>query len=119
MATSLARHVTALVHGEAATEEAEARSAALFGGGSVEPVADDGIVLPCEAAMWPLWKLLSTAVTEAGAGMSTSEARRLIQQGGVEVDGHRASDIQQLSGVGSHTVKVGKRRIYRVIIEGP
>ena len=76
-----------------------------------------GAVLPKEAATWPLWKLLSTAVERAGASMSTSEARRLIQQGGVEVDGRRATGIEQQTPAGSHTVKVGKRRIYRVIIE--
>ena len=114
---TLARNVTALVHGEAATREAETLSAALFGGHSGESVADGGAVLPQEAAMWPLWKLLSTAVIRAGASMSTSEARRLIEQGGVEVDGLRATSTQQLTGPGPHTVKVGKRRIYRVIIE--
>jgi tyrosyl-tRNA synthetase len=113
---ALARHVTALVHGEAAAREAERRSAALFGGDAAGSGADGGVVLPDEAATWPLWKLLSVAVAEAGASMSTSEARRLIQQGGVEVDGRRASDIHQLTGRGPHTVKVGKRRIYRVII---
>jgi tyrosyl-tRNA synthetase len=115
---ALARHVTALVHGEPATREAETLSAALFGGVPADAVADGGLALPPEAAAWPLWKLLSTAVAGAGASMSTSEARRLIQQGGVEVDGRRVSDIQQPAGPGPHTVKVGKRRIYRVIIGG-
>jgi tyrosyl-tRNA synthetase len=49
--------------------------------------------------------------------MSTSEARRLIQQGGVEVDGERATSIEQQTPAGLHTVKIGKRRIYKVNIE--
>jgi tyrosyl-tRNA synthetase len=120
---ALARDVTALVHGESAMREAEALSARLFGGGAAAVQPEDGgpvpgAVLPAEATTWPLWKVLSTAVERSGASMSTSEARRLIQQGGVEVDGLRATGIQEQMGVGAHTVKVGKRRIYRVII-GP
>jgi tyrosyl-tRNA synthetase len=113
----LAREVTALVHGEAATRQAEADAAALFGGHGVDAGgAAPGAVLPADAAAWPLWRVLSTAVEQAGARMSTSEARRLIQQGGVEVDGVRATNIDQRTPPGPHTVKVGKRRIYRVII---
>jgi tyrosyl-tRNA synthetase len=116
----LAREVTALVHGEGATRQAEADAAALFGGhgldaGGTAPSA----VLSAEAGVWPLWRVLSTAVEQAGARMSTSEARRLIQQGGVEIDGVRATSIDQRTPPGPHTVKVGKRRIYRVIIGAP
>jgi len=51
--------------------------------------------------------------------MSTSEARRLIRQGGVEIDGLRATSVEQKTAAGPHTVKIGKRRIYRLIIEAP
>jgi len=117
----LAHEVTALVHGEAATVEAERLSAALFGGVAAEALPDGetlpGAVLPYEAATWPLWRVLVTAVSESAARISSSEARRLIQQGGVEVDGVRAGSTDQLVSPGGHIVKVGKRRIYRVIIE--
>jgi tyrosyl-tRNA synthetase len=114
---ALARDMTALVHGEAAMREAETLGAALFGGAPTAATLEGGVVLPHEATTWPLWKLLSKAVQQAGAGMSASEARRLIEQGGIEVDGVRATSIQQETPTGPHTVKVGKRRIYRVIIE--
>jgi tyrosyl-tRNA synthetase len=117
----LAREVTALVHGEAAMVEAEGVSAALFGGAGTEALPDGGAlpgaVLPPEAATWPLWKIVTKAAEESAAKMSTSEARRLIQQGGVEVDGVRAASIEQQMAPGGHIVKIGKRRIYRVIIE--
>lgn len=117
----LARTVTELVHGPAALREAEAFSTVLFRGHPAEVLSEGaavpGAVLPKEAATWPLWKLLSKAVERAGASMSTSEARRLIQQGGVEVDGRRATGIEQQTPGGPHTVRIGKRRIYRVIIE--
>jgi tyrosyl-tRNA synthetase len=116
----LAREVTALVHGDKATREAEATTEALFSGDPARAkelagVAAPGATLPAEAVGWPLWKILK----EAGLVPSTSEARRLIQQGGVEVDGARASAIDQLVAAGEHTVKLGKRRISRVIIPAP
>ena len=119
----LAREVTALVHGEPAMRESEATAMALFSGRGASGVADGGsapgAVLPLEASTWPLWKVLSTAVERAGAQMSTSEARRLIRQGGVEIDGLRATSVEQKTAAGPHTVKIGKRRIYRLIIEAP
>ncbi len=118
----LAREVTALVHGAPATAEAEGISAALFGGAAGADALPDGgalpgAVLPHEAATWPLWKVVAKTVEESAVKMSTSEARRLIQQGGVEVDGVRAASIEQQMPPGGHIVKIGKRRIYRVIIE--
>ena len=115
----LAREVTALVHGDAATREAEVTAEALFGGDGnakdLSGVAAPGATLPAEAFQWPLWKILK----EAGLVSSSSEARRLIQQGGVEVDGARAEKIEQVLAAGGHTIKLGKRRIFRLIIESP
>ena len=67
------------------------------------------------AAPLPVWKVLK----DAGLVSSTSEARRLIQQGGVEVDGQKVTDLAETVATGAHTVKLGKRRIYRVVLEGP
>jgi tyrosyl-tRNA synthetase len=117
----LAREATALVHGAEAAREAETASAALFGGQGADSLrsgAAPSAVMPTEARSWPLWRLLATAVEQAGARMSTSEARRLIQQGGVEIDGVRAGSIDQQTPPGPHLIKVGKRRIYRVVVEG-
>jgi len=116
----LARDVTALVHGEPAMRKAEAVSAARFGGdpavaADLPDELEDAKYLPAEATGWPLWKVIK----EAGWVTSTSEARRLIQGGGVEVDGVRATSIEQSISTGRHTVKLGKRRINQLIIETP
>ena len=116
----LARDVTALVHGEPAMRKAEAVSAARFGGDpavAADPPdeLEDAKRLPVEAAGWPLWKVIK----EAGWVTSTSEARRLIQGGGVEVDGVRATSIEQSTSPGRHTVKLGKRRINQLVIDAP
>jgi tyrosyl-tRNA synthetase len=104
----LARVATALVHGEAASREAEATGIALRRGEAVP-----GAVLAAEGRLRPLWKVLK----EAGLVPSTSEARRLIQQGGVEVDRRRVSDANEILPPGAYTIKLGKRRVFRVVIE--
>ncbi|MBI4208753.1 MAG: tyrosine--tRNA ligase [Deltaproteobacteria bacterium] len=54
-------------------------------------------------------------LSETGLVSSRSEARRLIQQGGVMVEGHRISDIQEaVSAKGDCQIQVGKRRFRKV-----
>jgi tyrosyl-tRNA synthetase len=108
---ALAREVTRLVHGEDGLREAEARTAALFGGGGHGAGAPDAR-LKTDTPL-PVWKVLK----DAGFVSSTSEARRLIQQGGVEVDGQKVSDLAETMSIGLHTTKLGKRRIYSVSLE--
>ena len=116
---ALAREVTRLVHGAEAASEAETISTSLRSGDAASLSPDHegggvpGAVLPADAAAWPLWKVLR----QAEFVPSTSEARRLIQQGGVEVDGQRAVDANGVLSPGGHTVKLGKRRLFRLIIE--
>lgn len=116
----LAREVTGLVHGAGAARNAEAISVSLRSGDAASLSPDQthgvpGAVLPAEAAGWPLWKVLR----EAKCVPSTSEARRLIQQGGVVVDGQRAVDVNGVLPPGGHTVKLGKRRVFRLVIGTP
>jgi tyrosyl-tRNA synthetase len=114
----LAHEVTQLVHGDDGVRDAETTTRALFAGdpsaltpGPGGPVS--GAVLPHESSPRPVWR----ALHEAGFVKSTSEARRLIQQGGVELNRRRLSDIGETMGTGVYTVKLGKRRLYRLVIE--
>jgi len=64
--------------------------------------------------------LLSKVIVEGGLAASNSEARRLIQQGGVKVDGELANNVKaELSTSGSESVvlQVGKRRFAKVIFD--
>jgi len=61
--------------------------------------------------------LLSAVLVDAGLASSNSEARRLIQQGGVKVDGEPASDTRatlETTGANPILLQVGKRRFTRV-----
>jgi tyrosyl-tRNA synthetase len=64
--------------------------------------------------------LLSKVIVEGGLAASNSEARRLIQQGGVKVDGEPVSNVKaELSTGGSDSVvlQVGKRRFAKVVFD--
>ncbi|MFA7467891.1 MAG: S4 domain-containing protein [Desulfotomaculaceae bacterium] len=54
-------------------------------------------------------------IQQAGLCSSTSEARRLIQQGAVKVDGERFADTEQkLRPQSGMVIKAGKRKFLRI-----
>jgi tyrosyl-tRNA synthetase len=114
----LAREVTTLVHGDAAAREAEQAGQRAFDDDLASLMEDDGgavpgAVLSATETPRPLWQVLK----EAGIVPSTSEARRLIQQGGVEINRKRVVELGETLPAGRYAIKVGKRRVYRVVIE--
>src|SRR5262245_47329544 len=106
----LARTVTAMYHGEAGAAEGEAHFARVVQQKEIpENIAEKTI--KTSAAEEPIWRVL--AKTDLVA--SSSEGRRLIQQGAVELDGKPVLDLNhtvQSSG-NSHLLKVGKRRFVK------
>jgi tyrosyl-tRNA synthetase len=115
----LAREVTRLVHGDAATREAEQAGQRAFDGDLANLLQDDGDAIPgsvlsATETPRPVWRVLK----DAGIVASTSEARRLIEQGGVEVNRKRVVELGETLPAGRYAIKVGKRRVYRVVIEG-
>ncbi|MEA3346437.1 MAG: tyrosine--tRNA ligase [Chloroflexota bacterium] len=54
-------------------------------------------------------------IAEAGLARSKSQARRLIQQGGVRLDGDRVGDIAMLVPLEEAVLQVGKRRFLRLV----
>ncbi len=59
-----------------------------------------------------LW--LPKVLSLSGLAQSVSEARRLIEQGGVKIDGQRCSDPEAKLPKGSYLLAVGKRRFLRI-----
>lgn len=58
---------------------------------------------------------IANLLKEAGLTASTSEAIRMINQGGVKIDGEKISDTKLILAVGSkHVYQVGKRKFARV-----
>jgi tyrosyl-tRNA synthetase len=60
---------------------------------------------------------ISAVLKEADLTKTTSEARRMLQQGAVRLDGERVTDVGlELPAGSSHVIQVGKRRVARVTI---
>lgn len=73
--------------------------------------------IPFVEVAWEGEKMkLAKIIAQAGVAKSNSEARRLIQQGAVEVDGTPIIDIDvELQASGAYILKVGKKRFVRVV----
>jgi tyrosyl-tRNA synthetase len=97
----LARHVTALVHGETELEKAVRASEVLFGkeisGLTIDELFD--IFADVPSTNLEKSKLDGFTITDAlvvsGLAPSKGEARRLVQGGGVAVNNRRVSDARQ------------------------
>ncbi|MGI5860483.1 MAG: tyrosine--tRNA ligase [Myxococcales bacterium] len=59
---------------------------------------------------------LLKVMSDLGLASSNSEARRLVAQGGVSVNGERANDARSSLGPGEYLLQVGKRKFLRVKI---
>ena len=117
----LAYELTKLVHGEEEANKAQETARGLFSKGG-------------DVANMPATGLAAADLTDGAIGImdlmlkcglvpSKGEARRLIQQGGVEVSGEKVKDIgtpvtaDQLSGEGV-VIKKGKKVFHRAYLEG-
>jgi tyrosyl-tRNA synthetase len=110
----LARTITTQYHGEAAADAAEAHFVRVHQERQ-DPEQIEAIHLSAAGASPPLWRVLR----DAGFVPSTSEARRLIRQGAVEVDRERVTDPSLVLHPGrGYLVRVGKRQFKRVIVAG-
>jgi tyrosyl-tRNA synthetase len=58
------------------------------------------------------------AVTKSGLAPSKSEARRLVKQGGVRVNGVRVQDFFDIALNTGDIIQVGKERFTKIIVEG-
>ena len=59
---------------------------------------------------------IGALLKQARLAPSTSEALRLVEQGGVRIDGATVSDRGLKLGAGTYVVQVGKRRFARVAL---
>jgi tyrosyl-tRNA synthetase len=109
----LARALVVAYHGEEPARAAEAHFDRLFVRHDLpESIPEVRLKLDGDSAA------LTWVLREAGLSSSTSEGRRLIEQGGVSLDGEREADPGRTLGAGSTTVlQVGKRRFARVTLE--
>ncbi|WP_373100403.1 MULTISPECIES: tyrosine--tRNA ligase [Pasteurellaceae] len=105
----LAKELIARFHDEAAAEAAEQEFINRFQKGAL-PDEMPELTLNGDIALANLLK-------EAGLVSSTSEAIRMVQQGGVKIDGAKAQDPKQHISSGTAVYQVGKRKFARVTVK--
>jgi len=110
--SELAKEIVARYHGHDAARAAEEHFELVH---ARREVPDD--VEERELAAEPGGVLLIKALPQLGLASSGSEARRLIAQGGVSVEGERVADPNAKLAPGVHLLKVGKRKFTRVTVK--
>jgi tyrosyl-tRNA synthetase len=106
----LAREITERFHGRAAADAAEQDFANRARGGIPDEIPE----VTLSGAPLGVAALLKSA----GLAPSTSEANRLIDGGGVRIDGAVISDKGLKLPTGTFVVQVGKRKFARVTLQG-
>jgi tyrosyl-tRNA synthetase len=107
-----AQEIVARFHSKAASERALADFETRFKEGEIpEDIAE--VRWSTGGAPVPISQVLKHTSLTA----STSEALRMIEQGGVKIDGTKVSDKSLHLGKGTFVLQVGKRKFARVVLE--
>jgi tyrosyl-tRNA synthetase len=104
----LAKEITARFHGAAAADRAEEDFQRRAAGGVPDRIPEVAL------AGAPL--AIGALLKQAGLVPSTSEAMRLVEQGGVRIDGATVSDKALKVAAGTCIVQVGKRKFARITL---
>ena len=106
----LAFAATEIAHGRDAAVAAENASAALFAGGA-DMSNVPSVAVNMDADMGILDFLVATELFP-----SKSEARRMVEQGGIQIDGNKITDIKHVVAVADeYMVQKGKKTFLKVI----
>ncbi len=107
---ALAQEIVARFHNQAAADQALADFEARFKQNAIPDDLPESLI-PCGSSGIGIAQLLK----QAGLTPSTSEALRMIDQGGVKIDGAKVSDRSLVLPIGTDAVfQVGKRKFARV-----
>jgi tyrosyl-tRNA synthetase len=116
--TTLAFEITALVHGQAAAEQAREAAASLFGGGGS---LDTAPTTQVPRAQLEADGRLTTLLALCGLASSRGEARKLVQAGAVFAGEEKVSDIDRVLTAqdfpaGGLLLKKGKKGYHRLLL---
>jgi len=108
----LAREIVSIFFGEEAAERAESHFRTVF---QERAFPEE---MPAFSLSGPQARV--DVLVAAGLAASRSEARRLIRQGGVRLDGETVSDVEAVVAIDRPKVlQVGRRRFVRLVPGGP
>lgn len=110
----LAKEIVSMYHGVEAAQEAEKEFINIFQKKDLPDIIPEYLAdhLLVNGQVW-----LPRLLVETGLAASTSEARRLIQQGAVKIEGKKAEDPDAyMIPLDQMIIKVGKRKFVRIRI---
>ena len=105
----LAKEIIARFHDDAAADAAEQEFINRFQKGAMP---DDMPEFTFEGEIG-----LANLLKEAGLVASTSEANRMVQQGGVKIDGEKVEDAKLVISASTAVYQVGKRKFAKVTVK--
>ena len=113
----LASVIVTMYHGPDAAESAQEEFDRIFAkGGLPDEIPEPELTLEGQSDRGAVW--LVALLVAAGLARSNGAARRLIQQGGIRVDGNVVSDVDSVLAVyDPHLLQAGKRRFVRIVPE--
>lgn len=111
-----ARELIARFHDAKAAEAAEAEFKQVYSAGALPDKIDEVTIATDGPTLW-----IAKALSSAGLVKSTGEGKRLVEQGGVEIDQARVTDANlQLERGKKYLLKVGsKNRRFKYVIVAP
>lgn len=102
---TLALEIVTRFHDGASAKAALTQFNHLFGSGKRAEIPDDAPVFKFQEAL-----TLMQAITQTELAPSSSEAKRLLKQGSVSLNGERCGEGQKILQLGTYTLRVGKTR---------
>jgi tyrosyl-tRNA synthetase len=119
----LAREIVAQFHGASAAQDAEAEFERVFQQGGTPEILWKDLpfaqlitigISPAEVLSAKGAPVMAATLVAMATGISMSEARRLIEQGAVEIDGKRATKKIVNLKPGS-TIRIGRHHFFRIV----
>ncbi|MCR4427302.1 MAG: tyrosine--tRNA ligase [Firmicutes bacterium] len=111
----LARQLVTQYHGKEAADRAEEEFNRVFSRRELPEDISDTVIGPDALTNGKVQA--ARLVVLAGLAGSNSEARRLVEQGGVRIDDRRVEDpLEEIEPVSGMVLKVGKRRFARFVV---
>lgn len=113
---TLALEIVGRYHGQEAAEKAKEEFEHLFGQKNRFSMPEYAPVFTFKADSSGSYHLIS-ALVESELSTSSSEAKRLLRQGGISIDGQRINEINHQLLPGKHSIRAGKKKWAYIVIE--
>src|SRR5690606_38739242 len=111
----LAREIVQRFYGAEGAMAAEAHFDRVHREREVPPDIPEVVLEPADLKEGRIW--IAQLLVRAGLATSNSQARRLVAQGGVRIDGQVVTDPElDWLATGGAVVQVGKRRFVRIVL---